>query len=604
MKNLSYRCLLMLFIINGFQLFSFGQNPNIVNKDYARNSLTLLVLDYGDSPYMEYFRSPGRLKVPDKFDDNNLNFTLLPSNFNRNSMINNTNSTGITIGVKNLLTASFVEPLFQLVKDKKVPNAIIAKEFNRQPDGSFNMDVIAQRGMYNADEADYSKSQATMRKDDALRDAGELLLNNSYILIFDYSKIQTMTEVYNAMDAVNKTPVKRTQNGYKSNGYAYLYRVDLNDSVYNNFLQTMWVDASANAQLRQERAGLFDNTIFPIERIAIFTFDAEALQYNADQGVLAPKVQKTTEQLFDEMVLNSKNTVITTIEKLSNKFRVTSQITQTHPIGVKIGTKEGLNVDQRYFVYEQQIVNGKEKSVRKGVIRSKSVSENRSFISDTKGKIDPSYFYQTAGKKLHAMGMFVEQKNDLGLGLCIGFVAGGQSGVNASLEYNIMSLFSRKSGITALRLYLAGGVNYASFESPSLVGLYTSDPFLFYHFEGGLAKDFYFMRNFHIGPVIGVGLENASSTEDITDSNLNTGTYSLSTLYGTGGIRFGVNLLHNLQLQLSANYYMPFGTVTEDLTNSDGNSYSGWPYESSDSWDEFFDGRKGLGIGAGLRLQF
>lgn len=590
-------------------LFTFplyGQKVDNMKRDYARNSVTMLVLDYGDSPYMEYFKQSGRLKIPDKFDDNNLNFTLLKADFTRDAMVNKTNSSsiGISIGAKNLLSTSFVEPLIKLVKESKIPNAIIAKEFNRQTDGSFNMDVIAQRGMYNADEADYSRSQATMRKDDALRDAGELLLNNSYILVLDYIKIQTMTEIYNAMDAVNKTPVKRTQNGYKSSGIAYLYRIDLNDSVYNNFLQTMWVDASTDAKLRQERVDLFNQTIFPLERVSIFNFDAEALQYNADQGVLAPKVQKSPEQLFDEMVNNSEKNVITSIEKLNSKFRVTAQITQTHPIGVKIGSKEGLKVDQRYFVYEQEMVNGIEKSVRKGVIRSKFVSENRTFISDSKGKVDPSLFYQTAGKKIHEMVMFVEQKNDLGLGLCVGFIGGGQSGVNLSLEYNILSLFNRKSGLTAFRLYLEGGLNYSSFEAPSLVYYYSKDPFLFYHFEGGLSKDFYFFRNFHIGPFIGIGLENASSTEEIFEINYGTGTYSLSTLYGKGGMRFGVNLLHNLQLQLSANYYFPFGTVTEDFTDSSGNSFSGWPVENSTNWDEFFNGRSGLGFGAGLRLQF
>jgi len=610
MKKLTSPGLLWLAFFCYFPLSINAQNQKIDAGNYARISMTMLVLDYGDSPYMEYFRKPGQLDIPDKFDDNNLTYTLLPANFERSQIIDrNKVGTGITFGTKNQMNTSFIEPLFGLVKNYKVPNAIIAKEFNRQEDGSFNMDIIAQRGLYNANTTDYQKANATMRKEDALRDAGELLLNNSYILIFDFVEIKTMTEVYNAMDANSQKPVARTQNGYKANGNAYLYKIDFNDSVYNNFLLSMWVDASFEPTLKQERAELFNNNIFPVKRIANLPFAVEALQYNADQGVMAPKVQKTPDQLFEILVSKTNVEMVTNIEKLFSQFRVKSQITSVRPIGVKIGTKEGLKLDQRYYVYETQLdASGKEFSKRMGVIRSKNIVENRFNISDKQGLFEPSLFYQTAGKKLSNMGMYVEQKNDWGFGLCLGYAMGNMGGANVSLEFNIMSVLNSamnlKSGITALKIYIGAGLDLRSYESNYLIlQNIPNQNILFYKFEGGLAKDFYFARNFHIGPVIGVGLETAGLTEDYTDPNNNTSKYTLETLYGKAGLRFGFNIRHNVQLQITSGFILPMGTVTEDI-RFENKSISGWPKDLTENWDEIFTDRQGVEFGGGLRLQF
>jgi len=600
--------MLWLVMMSCFPLFAGAQNQKIVQNNYTRNALTLLVLDYGDSPYMDRFKAQDQLSVTDKFDDNNLNYKILPANFGRDQMIGHSQlTTGLTFGNKNQMNSSFIEQLYALIKDYKVPNAIIAKEFNRQEDGSFNMDIIAQRGMYNANTTDYQKANATMRKDNALKDAGEQLLNNSYILIFDFTSIKTMTEVYNAMDSKSETKAKRTQNGYKTTGNAYLYRIDFNDSVYNNFLLSMWIDANSDAADKKDRVKSFDDNIFPIERIAKIPFTSEGLQYNADQGMLAPKVQKSPEQLFSEMANNSRNSVITNIEKQFSKFRVTAQITSTRPIGVKIGTKEGMKLDQRFFVYETRIdASGKVFSKRMGVIRSKSIAENRSFISDHNGVIEPSLFYQTAGRKLSNMGMYVEQKNDWGFGLCLGYTSGNMGGANLSLEFNIMSVLNStlnlKSGLTALKIYVAGGVDLKSYDLKISSLNLPNESVRFTKIEAGLAKDIYFARNFHIGSVLGVGMETASLLK-INDSFGSTYDYNYQTLYGDAGLIFGFNILHNLQFQFITNYLLPIGKVTEDK-QLDNKSASGWPKDVSNSWYEIFLDRQGIGFGGGLRLQF
>ena len=78
------------------------------------------------------------------------------------------------------------------------------------------------------------------------------------------------------------------------------------------------------------------------------------------------------------MVENAFESVITDIENQNETFRVKSMVSEVHPISAKIGKKEGLKFDQRYFVFEnRQRNNGNIDSKRMGVVKSRKVADNR-----------------------------------------------------------------------------------------------------------------------------------------------------------------------------------------------------------------------------------
>ena len=69
-------------------------------------------------------------------------------------------------------------------------------------------------------------------------------------------------------------------------------------------------------------------------------------------------------------------------------FRVKAMISGVKPIAAKIGKKEGLKFDQRYFVYEnREKRNGDVTSKRIGVVKSMKVVDNRNI---TTGQTEPS----------------------------------------------------------------------------------------------------------------------------------------------------------------------------------------------------------------------
>lgn len=101
------------------------------------------------------------------------------------------------------------------------------------------------------------------------------------------------------------------------------------------------------------------------------------------------------------------------MESTNEAFRVKkAMVSKTKPISAKIGKKEGLSFDQRYFIYEnQQRKDGTLFKKRVAVVKSMKVADNRQV---TTGQSEASEFYKIFGGKVDNMGMFMEQKNDEG----------------------------------------------------------------------------------------------------------------------------------------------------------------------------------------------
>src|SRR5690606_8729527 len=112
--------------------------------------------------------------------------------------------------------------------------------------------------------------------------------------------------------------------------------------------------------------------------------------------------QKSEEVLLTELVQKSYDEVLYSLEKGYEEFRVKTTVHQTRPIRAKIGKKEGIKTDYRFFAYEY-VYNEKKNTVEprfRGVIRATSnIIDNRRVAS---GDMATTKFYQTAGRKIRA----------------------------------------------------------------------------------------------------------------------------------------------------------------------------------------------------------
>ena len=83
--------------------------------------------------------------------------------------------------------------IHRYLKDTKFANKLIAKWFNakdKKVDGShYDLDLIQERGLYNATELDVLRASETNRKWAILQDAGMELLSNTYVSVIEFEII-------------------------------------------------------------------------------------------------------------------------------------------------------------------------------------------------------------------------------------------------------------------------------------------------------------------------------------------------------------------------------------------------------------------------------
>jgi hypothetical protein len=283
----------------------------------------------------------------------------------------------------------------------------------------------------------------------------------------------------------------------------------------------------------------------------------------------------TSSELFDGLVILSVYEGIEML-KIMKSFQVKTSIFSTNPIFSKIGLKEGVSVDQRYFVYENtQNSKGVIKLKRRGVVRATSkIDDNR---QNSTGKTVGSKFYQVAGSKLDK-GMLLQEKYDAGMGLSLNY---GKNGLNVLFEFNI-GRFMSVPGVKTFGDVTFGSITYDTYRQELSNKINVSeqvldgkgfDPSLSTSnitYSLGISKDFNFGRNFVLIPLVSYGGERISLSTDskiIFDDNYLNGpakyTYNSNSLKDSTiitysniniGTRFGINLRHNIQL-LATVYY-------------------------------------------------
>lgn len=570
MKNL-----LLLLLFGALPFLNLAQNidesakkvKSVVSSEYDRSSVTFIGLDFNENLSSKLYTQFASLQVPDKYYDNNVNTRVIKPGISRPA-------------TDDYLQQIEPEKIAAWLKEKKVGQQILAKWFNRQADGTFNVDILKERGLFNANDNDYKVASSSKRGEASLMDMGLQLVDKSYVLVFDFYNIVTMSEYYTKEEIAAE---KRTMNGFKSSLNSYLFQLDFSEIVAAEFFQNYWISEGDVDQ--QAKIDAFENAEFAFKFVSKQRSSPSATQYNKGE-TLAPKVQKTEDELLDALCASALISVTTTIENQQDAFKVKAMVSDVHPIAAKIGKKEGLKFDNRYFVYENRMrKNGDTYSKKVAVVKSMKVVDNRMVTS---GESESSEFYQIAGGKVDNYGMFLEQHNDVGLNLCLGYTAVGAIGATVRAEYYISKFFGDlvgegKSGkaLTAWKIYLEGGFGA---EAPTNETI--DDEFNFVRLSGGIGKDFHPIPLMHWGLFAGYGIE--TGTWDVTEEEI-------SSDFIEAGVRVGINLSSNIQLLGTASYNSLIGSEIKE---------NGEVTEEDFQYEDFFEDRMGLGVNIGLRIMF
>lgn len=334
---------------------------------YRRSSLYTLMINepsrqYADVIGQTYKNSP----VPDKFNDHLLG----------KREIDNAIPDGILPREQKIKIQE--ENISSYLATNHVAKEMVAKWFNRSSNGAFNMDLIAERGSYNASEMDVQLARSSERGLALLADAGEELIRNTFVVVndFDYiSKEEVADKAKKGLALIKdlaaladeevKTDLADATLTVLGKGYvvrttSYLYQLEWNDSIAAVFYEEYWMDAS---NVNRARKAAFD---------ASEIFSLKLIGYEVAWADLQSTIftTKTEEELVTIATVRAIDAVIAKLQRKYEVFRTKTPLYSVDPLAAKIGLKEGLEKGDKFEVLEQVMdKRGRTTYKRKGIIR-------------------------------------------------------------------------------------------------------------------------------------------------------------------------------------------------------------------------------------------
>ena len=240
------------------------------------------------------------------------------------------------------------------------------------------MNLVAERGMYNASEMDVNIARSSKRGMALLADAGEELINNTFVIVndFDYISKEEVANKAKAGLALLKDVAELADvdmntetadallttfgKGYVIRTFSYLYQLDWNDSVAAVFYEEYWMDKNS---IDKNRKAAFDKSdIFKLKFVGyeIAWADLQSTVYT----------KKSEEELISTATIRAIDAVIAKLQRKYEVFRTKTPLYSVDPIAAKIGLKEGIEKGDRFEVLEQLMdKEGRTHYRRKGVVK-------------------------------------------------------------------------------------------------------------------------------------------------------------------------------------------------------------------------------------------
>lgn len=544
------KLIILLLLIFALPLVNKAQ---LDNENYDRLSTThILVLYSGDKYNDDIKKLFLKQKRSDKYNEHQVSKQILH----------------LPIEAKYLREAEKMTYILESLKKEEIPKLIIEKWYSRESNGNMNLSLIHSRGRYNADDYDYSDAQLTKRGSTNLKDYGNKLIDKTYIIVSEIDDIESAREWKNSKS-----------HGYTSKNHSYVFKLDFNPIVREKIYET-WIYDDDPQETKDNKNLIFQKINFPLKNITHIYKKLDYTQSNENKNNIFFKY-KSDSELFTEMINASYHEVMQDLSTNFEDFMVKTYIEKTSPLSAKIGLKESLSVDQRFFVYEFIWDESKDKAIakRKAIIRASKISDNRRIAE---GHSLSSNFYQTAGWSIEK-GMLIEQKNDLGISLTAGWENGVMGGFALRADMRTGSL----TNIPALYIFADLNLSNKEYDIFSKENSVT-----FTKFTVGIAKGFNFAYNFELIPFVSYGMEYALFSESVdienndSEDRLNTNLFKI-------GSALSMNLTHNIQVFGNISYYLTFGDVT-----------AGKDTKLDMSWTDIFEDRKGITSMLGLRILF
>lgn len=409
------------------------EQEETLDVKYRRSSLYTVMIDKPGLPYAEEIKKNFvNIPLPDKFNNHNLEKRIyaegeisIPENLDKTKKKKKAKEEESEMTLyASLDTSDSVSPSENILK--QIARDLVAKWFNRSENGGFDMELIKQRGSYDASALDIATAKASKRGLDMLADAGEELISKTFVLVneFKYTdKAEVAEKAKGWLDALgtigdyagvsNASTITTIAGagatvagkGYVVRTYAHLFQLVWDEETAAVFYNELWAD---DATITPEKKAAFDqSTIFKLKYIGTDNSWADV-----QSSIFT---NKSEEQLIERASIKSIDAVIVKLQKEYDVFKTKTPLFTGEPITAKIGLKEGVTTKSVFDVLEQNMdedgktfykVVGTVKVDTKYPIWDNQYGADEENPNDT---TDRTYFKKVKGKAFYP-GMLLVQK--------------------------------------------------------------------------------------------------------------------------------------------------------------------------------------------------
>ncbi len=406
-----------LIIIAAFLLSPvslLAQQDNADDKfEYRRGSIYSLLISHPDKPFNEdiadVFKS---IPLPDKFNDHNLKIRVVKAPVvQRKGKGKKGDAEGLKLSIDNI------------IETNAVGRRLVAQWFNRDSKtGACDMDLIFERGYYDASFLDINLADISIRGRAQLADAGEELIGQTFLIANDIRYVDkedtagiitgvlsaasdiagagTIVEAATALGATISDQIA----GFRVVVTTHLYQLEWSDEAAMKFYQDYYMD-SENTNLMKMRRFDMDRSAFKLKYLGSQTVAS---------GNTSLKGVNTKSEMIRKVCTRALNESVANLQKEYDDFKIKTAITSVDPITAYIGKKEGINEDSMFEVLEVvENENGVHTYNRVGVVSpiNSKIWDNR-YLADADGfkgsELTCTTFKKVSGKEFYP-GMLIRE---------------------------------------------------------------------------------------------------------------------------------------------------------------------------------------------------
>ncbi|MBO4621740.1 MAG: hypothetical protein J5635_03610 [Paludibacteraceae bacterium] len=339
----------------------------VAQEDYNRSSLYIIpLLHPGTGMYDDIFSTAIGMQIPDRYNDHSLSMLVLADN------------------VSNPKPKDQIVRLQTFLERNQIAKRLVARWFCRDKQtGTFSMDLVAERGLYNASAEDIRLAMQTTRGKALLADAGEQLIGQTFVIFNDItyydkeSKAQTALGIFQMVAsaaevaggvagtvggtggnmAAGIADMTRSLSdlggvisdqiaGFMVDVHSYLFRLEWNDETAAKFYADYWCDADSPDPARKA-AFEADKTTFRMEYIG---------DYSARSSKTVMRGLNTPQDVFHKVMTRATDKNIVELQKKFPVFKVSAPLVDAENgiVRAHIGLKEGVNPKSKYEVLERR----------------------------------------------------------------------------------------------------------------------------------------------------------------------------------------------------------------------------------------------------------